>query len=191
MAALSTASKGARDGRVQPGRARSGLVESARLNAQRDTPRDRRGAAVTTAHLVTRHLRIGWWSLALFGALGLVLETLHAFKIGLYLDASNDTRRLMWTLAHAHGTLLGLMHLGFAWTVETAALAGTRVTRASGALVASGFLLPAGFFLGGIRFYAGDPGLGIAIVPIGAALAIYGAVEAARLLTRRSPGDAR
>ena len=68
----------------------------------------------TDQRLVRRHLRFGWWSLATFGLLGLVLETLHGFKVGAYLDVSNETRRLMWTLAHAHGTLLGLVHLGFA-----------------------------------------------------------------------------
>jgi len=43
-------------------------------------------------------------------------------------------------------------------------------------------VLPAGFFLGGIRFYAGDPGVGVALVPIGAVLLIYGAVVVARQL---------
>jgi hypothetical protein len=43
-------------------------------------------------------------------------------------------------------------------------------------------LLPGGFFLGGIRFYSGDPGVGIAIVPIGAFLVIYTAVVVARLV---------
>ncbi|HEY8174006.1 MAG TPA: hypothetical protein VIH21_13040, partial [Dehalococcoidia bacterium] len=57
-----------------------------------------------------RHLRFGWWSLFVFATLGLTLEALHGFKVRAYLDVSNDTRRLMWTLAHAHGTLLGLVH---------------------------------------------------------------------------------
>ena len=46
--------------------------------------------------------------------LGVFLETLHGFKAGFYLDASSATRRLMWTLAHAHGTLLSLVHLALA-----------------------------------------------------------------------------
>ena len=54
--------------------------------------------------IVTRHLRIGYWALALFVTMGLLLETLHAFKVGAYLDVQNETRRLMWRLAHAHGT---------------------------------------------------------------------------------------
>jgi hypothetical protein len=131
---------------------------------------------------VRRHLRIGWWSLALFGLLGLVLETLHGFKIGFYLDVSNDTRRLMWTLAHAHGTLLGLVHLGFAFTVRQGGVEGINVKTASSALVGASALLPVGFFLGGLRFYAGDPGVGVALVPVGAVLVIYAAVVVARAI---------
>ena len=61
-----------------------------------------------------RHLRFGWWSLLGFLILGLALELLRGFKVGLYLDVPNETRRLMWTLAHAHGALLGLVHIAFA-----------------------------------------------------------------------------
>ena len=133
--------------------------------------------------LINRHLRFGWWSLAAFGTLGLVLETLHGFKIGAYLDVSNETRRLMWTLAHAHGTLLGLVHLGFALTVRQANLDLARLGRASTASHrGEPGLLPGGFFLGGIRFYAGDPGVGVALVPVGAAMLIYAAVTVARAL---------
>ncbi|MEQ1728589.1 MAG: hypothetical protein ABL982_09420 [Vicinamibacterales bacterium] len=117
--------------------------------------------------------------MAVFGLIGLILETLHGFKVGAYLDQSNETRRLMWTLAHAHGTLLGVVHLGMAFTLQSAGLSGPRVQRASSALLAGGALLPAGFFLSGIRFYAGDPGLGIALVPIGAVLVIYSAAQVA------------
>ena len=60
-----------------------------------------------------RHLQFGWWSLVVFATLGLVLETLHGFKVRAYLDVSNETRRLMWTLAHAHGTLLAIVHIVF------------------------------------------------------------------------------
>jgi len=31
-------------------------------------------------------------------------------------------------------------------------------------------LMPAGFFLGGVVFYGGDPGVGILLLPIGAVL---------------------
>ena len=42
------------------------------------------------------HLRVGWWSLLVFLTVGIVLETLHGFKVGFYLDVGNDTRRMMW-----------------------------------------------------------------------------------------------
>ena len=60
-----------------------------------------------------RHFRIGWWSLLLFLSLGIVMEALHGFKVGWFLDVGMETRRLMWRLAHAHGTLLSLLHIAF------------------------------------------------------------------------------
>jgi hypothetical protein len=133
--------------------------------------------------LVSRHLRFGWWSLALFATLGLGLETLHGFKMGLYLDVSNETRRLMWTLAHAHGTLLSLVHLVFALTVKGLGLPAARLGASSTALKLASLLLPGGFFLGGVQFYAGDPGIGVALVPVGAVLMIYAAVVIGRAVS--------
>ena len=68
--------------------------------------------------LTKRHLRFGWWALLIFLSLGLVLEGLHGFKVGYYLKVSSETRRLMWTLAHAHGTLLALVNIAFAFTAR-------------------------------------------------------------------------
>ena len=76
--------------------------------------------ALDSGRVVRRHLLFGWWSLFLFLVLGFLLEGLHAFKVGWYVDVSSQTRRLMWTLAHAHGTLLALVHLAFATTLRTA-----------------------------------------------------------------------
>jgi hypothetical protein len=115
----------------------------------------------------------------LFGALGLGLESLHGFKVGAYLDVTNETRRLMWTLAHAHGTLLGLVHIAFAASLPSLRLDPGRLRLASTSLVSSSVLLPGGFFLGGVRFYEGDPGLGIVLVPVGAALLLLAAGLAA------------
>lgn len=137
--------------------------------------------AQASSRLVLKHLRIGWWSLAVFGLLGLILEGLHGFKVGVYLDVSNGTRRLMWTLAHAHGTLLGLVHLGFAFSqLHLSAASASHLRQASASLVGASALLPGGFFLAGVRFYSGDPGLGIVLVPVGAALLIFAAFVAAR-----------
>ena len=159
-------------------------LQFAPLSAARDSRVAR--PSLADADLIARHLRIGWWSIAGFGLLGLVLETLHGFKVGAYLDVSHETRRLMWTLAHAHGTLLGLVHLGLAFTVRATSLAPQELAAASNALVAATVLLPLGFFLGGIRFYSGDPGVGVALVPVGAVLLIYPAVVVARLIGTRS-----
>jgi hypothetical protein len=139
--------------------------------------------------LVRTHLLFGWWSIFGFGLLGLALETLHGLKVPLYLDVSNDTRRLMWTLAHAHGTLLGLVHLGFALTVK-AGFALDRRRLVSRCLAGATVLLPGGFFLGGVRFYAGDPGIGVALVPAGAVLLLLAAWQVARgIQATREMGD--
>jgi membrane protein DedA with SNARE-associated domain len=125
-----------------------------------------------------RNLRFGWWSLLVFLSLGAALETLHGFKIGWYVDVGNETRRLMFTLAHAHGTLLALVNIA-------AGLTGRNVDRfslrpsVSFALIWAAILLPAGFFLGGIVIYDGDPGLGVWLVPIGALLLFYSVTRVA------------
>lgn len=129
-----------------------------------------------------RHVRFGWWSLFVFAGAGLVLESLHGFKVRAYLDASSETRRLMWTLAHAHGVLLGVLHLGFAFTLRELQVESAPWTRTvSGCLTGATVLLPGGFFLGGALVYGGDPGVGILLVPVGALLLLV----AVALLHRR------
>ena len=138
--------------------------------------------------LVRHHLSIGWWTVLIFLTLGLVLETLHGFKIAEYVKVSNEIRRLMWTLAHAHGTLLGLVNLAFAWTAQTfPAWPESRRHLASNALLGATLLMPAGFFLGGLFFYAGDPGLGILLVPVGGLL-LFIAVLLTALAVRQTGG---
>ena len=126
-----------------------------------------------------RHLRFGWRSLFVFLALGVALETLHGFKLGWYLDVGAEMRRLMFTLAHAHGTLLALVNLAAGLTLRS--VKGFELSRAaSGALVWGSVMLPAGFFLGGVVIHGGDPGLGVLLVPVGALLVLYGVGAAAR-----------
>lgn len=127
----------------------------------------------TGGQLALRHLRFGWWNLLLFLCLGLVLETLHGFKVGLYLNPSNNLRRLLWTLAHAHGTLFALVNLGFAAAIPRLTRWNTPDRRvASGCLLAATWLLPGGFFLGGLNPFGGDPGIGVFLAPPGAVLAL-------------------
>jgi hypothetical protein len=137
-----------------------------------------------------RHLRFGWWSLLVFATLGLTLETLHGFKVRAYVDVSNETRRLLWTLAHAHGTLLALVHVVFGLMLRAAPeLAPSRVSTVSTALVAASVLLPGGFFLGGVVFYSGDPGLGVLLVPVGALMLLLAVFLIARATSQSSIGD--
>lgn len=118
------------------------------------------------ARLARRHLRVGWWALLVFLCLGAVLESLHGFKVQLYLAVTNETRRLLWTLAHAHGTLLALLNIAFALSLASLpGLGATARSLASRFLVAATVLLPAGFFLGGAVVHEGDPGLGVLLVP--------------------------
>lgn len=121
--------------------------------------------------LARRHHLIGWWALLVFLSLGIALETMHGFKVGFYLDPPHRLRRLLWTLAHAHGTLLALVNVVFAvglaqfgrWTER-------RLKLASFFLIDALLLLPAGFFLGGVGHSEVDPSPGVLLVPIGALL---------------------
>lgn len=136
---------------------------------------------------VRLHLVVGCWALLIFVILGLVLETLHAYKVGWYLDVGNDTRRLTWRLAHAHGTFLGLVNLVFALLFSLMGhWRGASRLLASRCLIAATILVPGGFFLGGIWIYGGDPGLGVFLVPPGALLLVV-AVFLAALSARRYP----
>lgn len=126
--------------------------------------------AIPPSSYTRLHLRFGWWSLFVFAALGLMLETLQGFKIPLYVDVSNDTRRLMWTLAHAHGVGLALVHLVFALSMPALPAEPARDRLVSRCLIAASVLLPGGFFTGGLVYFGGDPGPGILLVPVGAVL---------------------
>lgn len=131
------------------------------------------------------HYRRGWAALLVFATIGLGLEALHGFKVGWYLDVMNETRRSMFTLAHAHGTLLGLLHIALGATADR--FAQTPVPSAAGRLLdAATILLPGGFLLGGIWFHGGDPGVGVILVPIGAIAAIAAMAITCRAISTRS-----
>ena len=118
-----------------------------------------------------RHLRFGWVQLLLFLLLGLALEAMHGFKVGWYLNAGQETRRLLLTLAHAHGVLLGLVNVAFGATLHVMPRFDLRACRnGSPLLLAASILMPVGFLLGGLVTYGGDPGVGIFLLAPGAAL---------------------
>jgi hypothetical protein len=129
--------------------------------------------------LARRHLRVGWWGLFVFVCLGTMLEALHGYKVGFYLDVGNETRRLLWRLAHAHGALLSLVNVVYGLTVRGSEAAAN--VSASRALMAGLVLVPLGFFAGGVTIHGGDPGLAVILVPAGAvAMAIGVAIVARR-----------
>jgi predicted GNAT family N-acyltransferase len=142
--------------------------------------------------LALRHLRIGFWGLLFFLSLGLGLEALHGFKVAFYLDLESEPRRLAWRLAHAHGTLLSLLHVVFGLTLGSRYAPPTRAAeRASRLLSAATLLLPGGFLLGGCFIHGGDPGVGVVLVPLGA-LALFGSVWImARSVTSDASGMTR
>ena len=166
--------------------------------------------ADTTAH-VRQHLRIGWWTLLLFLCLGITLEAMHGFKVAWYLNVGMETRRLMWRLAHAHGTFLSLVHIAYAATIflwanlpsgqagksgrpaqakrEKAAQQATPwYIWPSRLLIGASVALPGGFFLGGVVIRGGDPGLGVLLLPIGAAMLLLAVFTVARAVTRVAAG---
>ena len=140
--------------------------------------------------MIAYHLRVGWWSLLVFLAGGLVLETLHGFKAGFYLDVGMESRRLMWTLAHSHGTLFALINIAFAATVWLAEEDPPRSwVLASRCLVAALILMPGGFLLAGVFIHDGDPGVAVWIVPLGGLALLVGVLAIARgLAPRREVG---
>lgn len=133
---------------------------------------------------VHRHLRFGWWSLLVFLTLGLVLEALHGFKVGAYLDASQSSRRLMWTLAHAHGTLLAIFNLGFAYTLrEASAWSPGSLKLASRCWLLASLMLPGGFFFAGLVTYGGDPGAAVGLVAAGGLILLIAVLVTARAVS--------
>jgi len=135
--------------------------------------------------LVTRHLRLGWGMFFFFLVAGAVLEALHGFKVGWYVGGAAETRRLLWTLAHAHGTLFGLAHVALAATIKLAPDARWSGLE-SHAFTAGSLMVPLGFFLGGVRIYDGDPGLGVLLVPPGVLLLAFASLVVALRVRRES-----
>src|SRR2546429_4958355 len=103
-------------------------------------------------HHSDRNLRFGWWSLLVFLSLGGALEALHGFKVGWYVDVGNEMRRLMFTLAHAHGTALALVNIAAGLTARSIENFSIRPP-GSFFLILARLLFPVGFFFVGIVNY--------------------------------------
>ena len=131
--------------------------------------RKRRKAAVggilTARQVCSRHLRFGWISLAIFSLLGMILESMHGFKLEFYLAEDMASRRICWMVAHASGTCLSLIHISFAVTILHFADWRPRSRQvASYSLCSASLLIPLGFLLAGWFLRDGKPGMGIGLV---------------------------
>lgn len=145
-------------------------------------PPNKRDEARATApdRDVQRTLVTGFSLLSVAIPFGVTLEALHGFKVEAYL--ASEMRREMWRLAHAHGTLLGILCLVFAALAERHIPKQVRRSVAL-QLTAGALLMPIGFFLGGILNSEGDPSPGIVLVPVGALLLVSALARAALVRT--------
>jgi hypothetical protein len=125
---------------------------------------------------IRKTVRAGWVLLAIALPFGVTLEALHGFKVQAYL--ASDMRREMWRLAHAHGTLLGILCL-VCGAIGEAYIAEAIRPRALAMIRWGSVLMPLGFFLGGVLNSEGDPSLGIVLVPAGALLLVVALVRVA------------
>lgn len=119
-------------------------------------------------------LRQGWISVAVWMAVGLLLEGLLGYKAPSYLN--DPQRRELFRLAHSHGTLLGIVLIVAALTAQRF---GVPPKLAQTSLRIGAVMMPVGFLLAGVWHPEGDPGLAIWLVPPGALLVIFGAVAMA------------
>jgi hypothetical protein len=128
------------------------------------------------------NLTLGWVMLAFFLAMGMVLESFHLVKLPAYLQT--HLRRELWTLAHAHGALFGVINILFGLSAKRVFPQHLhhhqRRGRAASLLRIGSLLVPLGFLFGGIGNAEGDPSLAILLVPIGGVMALIGIVSIAR-----------
>lgn len=135
--------------------------------------KNKESGASSSAINITGAVFQGWLSVALWMMFGLLLEGLLGYKIPDYLEDAQ--RRELFRLAHAHGTLLGVV-------LVVASLWAEKRTASSAAILAlriGAIVMPMGFALAGIWHPEGDPGLFIWMVPPGALFVIFGAIALA------------
>lgn len=116
-------------------------------------------------------LRLGWTLLAIFLLGGLTLEFLHLIKAPWYLEVR--IRRELWVLAHAHGALLAVLNLLFAYSAAHCLPEERKRALASRMIRWGAVLVPAGFFLGGLGNSESDPSLFIIATPVGALMVLH------------------
>lgn len=115
----------------------------------------------------------GWFGLAFWLSLGLLLEGLIGFRAPAYLQ--DATRRELFRLAHAHGAILSLLLLIAGLYLNKDLIAPP--SHAIRALQVGAVLMPLGFLLGGIWHYESDPNPLIIAAPIGGLLIIFAVIS--------------
>ena len=131
-----------------------------------------------------KSLVTGFFSPSVYLPLGLTLEALHAMKVQVYFGSA--MRRELWTLAHTHGNLLGILLLVWFAVGERAVAAESTRHSVDRWLRIGAILMPLGFLFGGVLNYEGDPSLGILLVPIGAVALLIALVKAGVAALRSS-----
>lgn len=135
-----------------------------------------------------RHARAafqGWLSLAVWMSFGLLLESLMAYKSPAYLD--DPLRRELFRLAHAHGSLLGVVLVIAAMWARGSGEWQSRL--ALFALRFGAAVMPLGFLAAGLWHPESDPGLGIWLVPAGALPLIFGLISIALSSRANRPSE--
>jgi hypothetical protein len=107
-----------------------------------------------------------WFVLLAWLVFGLVLEFLLAVKSNGYL--SEDIRREMWRLAHAHGVLMAAI------TLLCDAHLGWGGKLAKPMMVFGAIAMPLGFFLGGCWPSLTDPHALVVLAPVGGLTFVVG-----------------
>jgi len=115
----------------------------------------------------------GWFSLAFWLSLGLLLEGLIGFRAPAYLQ--DATRRELFRLAHAHGAILSMLLLIVVLYLNKHLIAPPPL--AVWSLRIGVVLMPLGFLLGGAWHYESDPNPLVIAAPFGGLLIIFGIIS--------------
>lgn len=125
------------------------------------------------------HLRLSIALVAVFLALGLVLEGLYGLRRAQWMD--DAIRREFLRLGHAHGGLLGLLNLVLAWAMGRLGTPESWAGRARLAAWLGALLVGLGFAGGGLVHGPTDPGPLVLLAPAGALMVLASLVAVAWL----------
>ena len=134
------------------------------------------------------HLRWGWWLLAVFGLMGLVLDSFHGFKQSFYVAEDVQLRRLLWMTSHGGGVVLGILNIAFAASLHRFST-GLVCLRSSMGLIAANVAIPSGLFMAGLFLHDDRPGTGLLLFFIGTVL-LLGSLLLMAQAGRKSSGTA-